>query len=52
MIEYPEKNTLIRHILYSNQAFTTLMVAFLQSDEEKLAQAAWRVASRLPLLSS
>lgn len=49
-ISYPEKDSLVRHLLFKNQTFMDLLVKFLQSEEDKLAQAAWRVANRLPLI--
>lgn len=50
-IEYPQKDSLIRHLLFNNKTFMTLLVSLLQS-EDKLSLAAWRVASRLPLIPS
>ena len=49
-IVYPQPESLVRHLLFNNQQFMTLLIRFLQAPEP-LASAAWQVASRLPLLS-
>lgn len=49
-ITYPESSSMVRHLLFSNEQFMTLLIKLLQAPEP-LATAAWQVASRLPLLS-
>ena len=51
-ISYPEPESLTRHLLFKNKEFMTLLINLLQSNEDRLAHAAWKVASRLPLIPS
>ncbi len=49
-ITYPDSESMVRHLLFNNQQFMTLLIQLLQGSDS-LANAAWQVASRLPLLS-
>lgn len=49
-ITYPDSESMVRHLLFNNEQFMTLLIKLLQGSDS-LANAAWQVASRLPLLS-
>lgn len=49
-ITYPDSSSMVRHLLFNNELFMTLVIKLLQAPEP-LATAAWQVSSRLPLLS-